>query len=90
MSLSLRACLRPSDDIYIQSRGTRYGRTKAATEALLSGDKEADPKDYYFRLRLELETDDPDPLVQEACKSIVVASAVRGLKSIAYDAYILE
>lgn len=78
-----------TDNLYVQSRGTRFARDEAAAQGLAQGD-DVDPRNYYFRLRLELESDDPDTQVQEACRSMVVASAVRGKESIVYDAYILE
>ncbi|KAK0532830.1 hypothetical protein OC842_003174 [Tilletia horrida] len=48
------------------------------------------PDEMLFRLRLKLESDDPDEEVQRAVRSVLVASAVRGLGTIAMDVYAVE
>jgi len=60
-----------------------------AAAALTSG-QDINPANYYFRLNLILESDDPHPDLQEVCRKLVIASAVRGENSIVYDAYVLD
>lgn len=80
--------------MYFQSSGIRYVPTnypnhQAAKHALLNG-QDVDPKDYYFRLKLMLESDDPDPEIQDLVNKIVIASAVRRPNSILYQAYVVQ
>lgn len=79
--------------LYFQSSGIRhvppsYSDPQAAT--LLAQGHDIHPNRYYFRLKLILESDDPDPHVQDIVNKILIASAVRGPLSIVYDAYVVE
>ncbi|SPO21519.1 uncharacterized protein UTRI_01006_B [Ustilago trichophora] len=62
---------------------------QSAKDKLLAG-QDIDPKLYYFRLKLILECDDPDPQVQDVVNKIVIASAVRHPDSVVYQAYVVQ
>lgn len=84
--------LRSGANLYVQSSGTRYGQDAEAVSLLVQGRaEEVVPAEerIYFRLRLTMESDDPDldGPVQTACRSLVIATAVRGGCSVLYDAY---
>ncbi|KAI3476119.1 hypothetical protein L1887_62338 [Cichorium endivia] len=49
-----------------------------------------DPSQYYFRLKLILECDDPDPQVQDLVCKVVIASAVRTTDTVMYQAYVVN
>ncbi|KAK0553435.1 hypothetical protein OC846_001289 [Tilletia horrida] len=70
--------------MYVNSEGTRVISPDAVDP------KNPQPHEMMFRLRMKLESDDPDADVQKACKGIVVTSAVRGPDGIAFDAYLME
>lgn len=62
---------------------------QSAKDKLLAG-QDVDPKLYYFRLKLILECDDPDPQVQDVVNKVVIASAVRHHDSVVYQAYVVQ
>ena len=79
--------------MYFQSSGIRlvpdaYNDEEA--KSLLLAGQDLDPKRYYFRLKLILETDCPDPKVQDIVNKIVIASAVRHPKAVVYQAYVVN
>lgn len=80
-------------NIYFQSSGIRlvpdsYANPQAKHD-LLAG-KDIDPATYYFRLKLMLESDSPDPQIQDLVSKIVIASAVRHPDSVVYQAYVVN
>lgn len=79
------------DNLYFQSSGRRFVPSgDSLVAAALAAGQDIDPAKYYFRLKLILESDDPHLDVQEVCRKVVIASAVRGESSIVYDAYVLD
>ncbi|EST06074.1 hypothetical protein PSEUBRA_003932 [Kalmanozyma brasiliensis GHG001] len=85
--------LKSGHNLFFQSSGIRFVPEtypdQSAKYALLAG-QDIDPSKYYFRLKLMLECDDPDALVQDAVNKIVIASAVRHPDSVVYQAYVVE
>ncbi|KAJ1033196.1 hypothetical protein NDA13_001194 [Ustilago tritici] len=81
------------DNLYIQSSGVRFVPKsypdQSAQDRLLAGE-DIDPNLYYFRLKLILESDDPDEKVQDVVNKVVIASAVRHPDRIVYQAYVVE
>ena len=79
--------------MYFQSSGIRFVpesyADQSAKDKLLAG-QDIDPNLYYFRLKLILECDDPDPLVQDVVNKIVIASAVRHPDRVVYQAYVVQ
>ncbi|PWN43898.1 hypothetical protein IE81DRAFT_311334 [Ceraceosorus guamensis] len=82
--------LRSGRTLYVQSSGTRYGHSAEAGQKLLEGKEEVEVGEYCFRLRLILECEDEHEEIRKACKSLVIASAVRGTRSVVYDAYLVQ
>ena len=85
--------LKSGHNLYFQSSGIRFVPEsypdQSAKQKLLNG-HDLDPKLYYFRLKLVLECDDPDPHVQDVVNKVIIASAVRHPDSVVYDAYVVE
>lgn len=85
--------LKDGHSIYFQSTGIRFvpeSYSNAQAKADLLAGKDIDPATYYFRLKLILESDSPDALIQDLVGKIVVASAVRHPDSVVYDAYVVN
>ncbi|KAL9934437.1 hypothetical protein V8E36_006893 [Tilletia maclaganii] len=76
--------LRSGHYIYFSTEGSRIVLPTAVDPA------RPQPHEMLFRLRLKLETDDPDPEIQQACKSVIIGAAVRGPDAIAIDAYAVQ
>ncbi|SYW79370.1 uncharacterized protein UBRO2_03054 [Ustilago bromivora] len=85
--------LRSGHNLYIQSSGVRFVPKsypdQSAQDRLLAGE-DIDPNLYYFRLKLILESDDPDEKVQDVVNKVVIASAVRHPDKVVYQAYVVE
>ncbi|KAJ9477405.1 hypothetical protein PHBOTO_000937 [Pseudozyma hubeiensis] len=85
--------LKSGRNLYFQSSGIRFVPSsypdQSAKAKLLAGE-DIDPTKYYFRLKLILESDDPDPQVQDLVNKIVIASAVRHPDRVVYQAYVVE
>ncbi|KAJ1034563.1 hypothetical protein NDA18_001419 [Ustilago nuda] len=85
--------LRSGHNLYIQSSGVRFVPKsypdQSAQDRLLTGE-DIDPNLYYFRLKLILESDDPDEKVQDVVNKVVIASAVRHPDRVVYQAYVVE
>ncbi|UZJ50685.1 hypothetical protein CBS101457_000005 [Exobasidium rhododendri] len=83
--------LKSGHHLYFQSSGNRYVPSGNPEDtAMLNSGEDIEPSKYYFRLKIQLESDDPQPAIREACQKLVVASAVRGQTSIVYDAYVVQ
>lgn len=82
-----------TDNLYFQSTGIRFVPAsypdQTAKDKLLAG-QDIDPNLYYFRLKLQLESDDPDPAVQDVVNKVVIASAVRHPDRVVYQAYVVQ
>lgn len=85
--------LKSGHNLYFQSSGIRFVPDtypdQTAKHQLLNG-QDIDPSKYYFRLKLMLESDDPDPKLQDVVNKIVIASAVRHPDSVVYQAYVVD
>ncbi|KXS21390.1 hypothetical protein M427DRAFT_130871 [Gonapodya prolifera JEL478] len=84
--LDTRYNLRTDDGalIYVQTKGVRHAE-KDVLQKVLSPDADVDPKEYYFRLHVFLETGDPRYFWLN--NLVIVASAIRTGKVVIYDAY---
>ncbi|TKY89418.1 hypothetical protein EX895_001949 [Sporisorium graminicola] len=85
--------LKSGHNLFFQSSGIRFVpetyEDQTAKEKLLAG-QDLDPNLYYFRLKLILECDNPDPQVQDIVNKIVIASAVRHPDRVVYQAYVVQ
>lgn len=85
--------LKSGHNLYFQSSGVRFVPEtypdQTAKDQLLRGE-DIDPAKYYFRLKLILESDDPDEELQDVVNKVVIASAVRHPDSVVYQAYVVD
>ncbi|GAK64939.1 uncharacterized protein PAN0_007d3155 [Moesziomyces antarcticus] len=85
--------LKSGHNLYFQSSGVRFVPSsypdQTAVQRIMQGES-VDPSQYYFRLKLILECDDPDPQVQDLVCKVVIASAVRTTDTVMYQAYVVN
>ncbi|SFS90939.1 DUF3237 domain-containing protein [Saccharopolyspora flava] len=72
--------------IYLATSGVRHGPPEVL-ERLAAGD-EVDPREYYFRVTVRLETG--DPRYYWINRAVFVAYAARHPDAVAYDLYTLD
>jgi hypothetical protein len=86
-SIDTRYTLQTHDDalIYVSTRGVRYG--PAEVLARLARGERVDPREYYFRIPVQLETGMPD--YSWVNQRVFVACAARLRDTVVYDLYAL-
>ncbi len=84
-SIDTRYTLQTHDGahIYVATRGVRHGPPEVM--ARLSRGEQVDPRDYYFRLTVQLESGTPD--YYWVNEGVFVACAARLSNSVLYDLY---